>query len=351
MPLHHYLPATYLAFFSNEQTLPRRERRIAVGDKKSGRVFRASAAKVGAIQGFYACLEQNPSDPQLLERSWADYETNLARTVEELVNRHIDAVTWAGVLVPFVAGLLVRGPDFNKRFERRIGPLRDLVGRDNTNQARLFELQRLLGPVLAAKWVVMTVQGEGSVITNDIGFAPFRSPQGEVGLAIPVGHRHLVGVIPCRSRAVVAAKGGKWWPIIQYVRLRKDNHDGFNSGSARQARRFIFGVDEATVTRYLSQVDDSPPTVIEPYEVGFIYGPLAVVHEFTWHRLVSVLAKSPDHENAWRFDFDWQAVASVWKPVVIFPLNLPEFPPALRREGDVIYVDFYEVEGFTTRNQ
>lgn len=347
MPLHHYLPATYLASFSKDCTLPRRERLIAVGDKRSERVFSASAANVGAIQNFYTLVDQ-PRDPQLVEKVWVDYETNLANAVEQLINRHLDARTWAGVLVPFVAGLLVRGPDFNERFEARIEPWRELAGPDNTNQARLLEIQRLLGPVVAAKWIVMTARGGGSLITNDVGFAAFASPRREVGLAVPLGHKHVLGIIPRRRGSVVVARDGKWWPLIEYVKLRPDNHRQLNVTLAKGARRFIFGADEPTVADYLSCVDDAPARVPEPYELGFIYGPLAMVHEFTWHRLVGVLAKPPDHGDAWKFNLDWEAIASVWKPVIVFPLNLPEFPPALSREGNIIYVDFYDVEGLTS---
>jgi hypothetical protein len=48
------------------------------------------------------------------------------------------------------------------------------------------------------------------------------------------------------------------------------------------------------------------------------------------------------------FDLDWPAIAAVWKPPrVFFPTNLPEFPSALRRRGNFISVDLYDVEGFT----
>jgi hypothetical protein len=212
MPVHHYLPATYLASFSKNLSLPRRDRVIAVGDKRSKRVFSASAARVGAIRDFYTLVSALKDDPQLLEKIWAQYETDLADAVERLVSRSPDALTWA--------------------------------------------------------------------------------------------------------------------------------------------HRFIFGPDELTVTRHLGHGRGSPSRVPEPYDLGFISGPLAMVHEFTWHRLVGVLAKPPDHEDAWKFDLDWKAIASGWKPVAIIPSWGPrvmfDLPPALRREGDVIYVGFYDVEGLTT---
>ena len=73
-----------------------------------------------------------------------------------------------------------------------------------------------------------------------------------------------------------------------------------------------------------------------------------MVHEFTWHRLVSTLSKNPCDEGAWSFDLDFSAIAAGWYPPVIMPINLPEFPPALRRDGNKIIVSFYDVQGLTT---
>ena len=73
MPLHHYLPATYLASFSNDTlTLPRRHRKISIGDKNDGRIFSTSVANVAAINNLYT-LSATGNDPELIERIWAKY--------------------------------------------------------------------------------------------------------------------------------------------------------------------------------------------------------------------------------------------------------------------------------------
>src|SRR5205807_1990573 len=142
-----------------------------------------------------------------------DYEGRLADAIDDLIDRKLNAITWAGVLVPFVAALMVRGRDFNERFEYRLRAFAGIWQPDNTNHARLFELQRLLGPVLAARWIVMATTGGSALITNDVGFAFFRDPSGEHGLAVPLGHRHVLGLIPVRGRAVVEAQNGVWRPL------------------------------------------------------------------------------------------------------------------------------------------
>src|SRR5829696_8082619 len=160
MPLHHYLPATFLASFSLDSAPPsRRKRRLYVGDKQEDRVYRTSAAKVAAIRNLYT-LVATEYDTEMVDKIWTDYERNLHKAMTLLIGGEVDAETWVRVLVPFVACMLVRGPDFDKRFERRISALgidteAGHVSKDNTNHARLLELQRLLGPVVVAKWVVL----------------------------------------------------------------------------------------------------------------------------------------------------------------------------------------------------
>jgi hypothetical protein len=53
MPLHHYLPAAFVASFSlDTSTFPRRSRQLYVGDKKEDRVFFTSAANVAAVKNL-----------------------------------------------------------------------------------------------------------------------------------------------------------------------------------------------------------------------------------------------------------------------------------------------------------
>ena len=350
MPLHHYLPATYLATFSAERTRPRRNRTLIVGDKKTGKCFKSSAGKVGAINNLYTLVDA-ADDPEMVDRIWADYERGLNNAIQRLVDRNLDGRTWARVLVPFVACMLIRGPDFNERFEARLGPLKEMAGPDNTNQARMLELQRLLGPVLAAKWMVLTTQGSERLIINDLGFAGFRDGEtGETGLAVPVGPRRVLVLIPRQRRAVLARRDGKWAPIIEYRTLSAGNHMELNHVSAAWARRFIFGPDGATVTTYLKPPDEDRGPVPEPYEFGFISGNLAMAHEFSWHRLVSYLEKPLDDEACLTSPvLDWKAVAAGWKPMAIIPLTPPVslVTSAVRREGQMVIVDFTDLRGLS----
>jgi tetratricopeptide (TPR) repeat protein len=173
----------------------------------------------------------------------------------------------------------------------------------------------------------------------------FRSEEtGQAGLAVPIGHRHVLQLLPRRNGPVVQRRDGKWFPIISYRELKTDNHTGLNKALAAIAQSFIYGSNQAVVGRYLVPGEDLP-TIPELKDCGFISGTLAVIHEFTWHRLVSVLCKNPDGFESHRFELDWKAIkAGGWVPPVLLPTNLPEFPSALTRSNDVISVDFFDVE-------
>src|SRR5215212_4519681 len=247
MPLHHYLPATFLASFSLDSAVPRRRNRhLSVGDKQQDRVFRTSAANVAAIRNLYALIATE-FDAEMVDSIWSEYERNLHDAITHLIEGRLNAKTWIRVLVPFVACLLVRGPDFDKRFEGRMSSLgldeeSELLSEDNTNFARVIELQRLLGPVAVAKWKVIRTRGSGHLITNDLGYAPFANrPAGESGIAIPLDLSHVLAVIPRDESQVAVVRSGEWVPDIEYTETLPGNHDGLNQTLSATAQRFIFG--------------------------------------------------------------------------------------------------------------
>lgn len=345
MSLHHYLPATYLANFSAEDSFPRRNRTLAVGDKRSGHVFITAAARVAAVHDLYT-LSPGGLEPQTIDNIWTEYENGLADAIEQLISGSIDAVTWARVLVPFVTCLLVRGPEFGIRFDARLRS-QNIQGLrpepDNTNMARILEIQRLLAPILTAKWLVLRVHGEGEAILNDLGFGGFISPEAaEAGLEIPLNRGHVLMVIPKRDRIVATSSGKEWMASIEYGDLSRNNHLQMNDALTQVAQRFVFGSTENVVRQHLIREASARP-VPELEEFGFIGSQLLRVHEFTWHRLVSVIDKHPLSADSWSFDIDWSALASGWVPPPVLPINAPVYPPAISRKGNLLRVTLYDV--------
>jgi hypothetical protein len=125
MAFDHYLPATYLAIFSDDANPVRRERGLYVLDKLDGHLFPSKAGRIGGENDLYRV--RKPDDfawpATAVDEAMSTYEPVLHIALDEMIGGTLDARMWAATCVAFVVGLLVRGPDFTKRFERRVGAL------------------------------------------------------------------------------------------------------------------------------------------------------------------------------------------------------------------------------------
>lgn len=347
MPLHHYLPATFLARFSLDiKKRERRKRVIFIGNKENKQVFQRTVGDAGAIKNLYSIMD-GKNHSELIDDLWGGYEANLNKAIDSLINENIDAKVWLRTLVPFVACMLVRGPDFDQRMTKRlenigIDEVSPNSSKTNINYVRPFELQRLLGPVTVAKWIVAETEGNELLITNDLGYCRFLNPFfEESGIAIPLDHKHVLMIIPRDEGDILGYVDDGWLPIICYTKLPLDNHLGLNHTLVSTAQRFIFCPNKTIAQKYVvSSNFDSK--LIEPTEIGFITGRNAVAHEFTWHRLAGAIDR--DDLEIDEFPLDWEKITAGWCPYVFLGSNLVEFPPAIQRRGKIISARFYDPE-------
>lgn len=306
MPLHHYLPATFLACFSRDTHPQRRQRTLVVGDKLTGKIFTAAASKVAGIHDLYT-LNDLGMPSQVVDTTLSKYEPTLHFAIEQLLNRSITAQAWANTLVPFVAALLVRGPDFNIRFQGRLeslfqselleDDLQYVRSSDNINMARLMEYQRLLGQVTIALWLVLEKNGRDSLITNDLGYAPFINPQaGHRGMSIPLSENHTLAIIPRKRNLIAYAQNNEWYPIIEYIQLEKNNHTGLNKAISGIAQRFIFGSDDTSIRKYLKVSKERNP-VPEPPHLGFDTSHTNGIDVFAWIKIISGFDAQPKDDE------------------------------------------------------
>jgi tetratricopeptide (TPR) repeat protein len=345
MAKDHFLPACFIAQFSNDQTVfPARDRQLIVGDLITKKIYPRAAKNIASIKDFYTDFDDDGNPDYTIDNTWKKYENQLPDAINKLLNRELDAETWVRILVPFVTGLFIRGIDFDKRLSNRLDKLSvgNLVSKENSNRARLIELQRLLASVIAAKWIVVTIHGHGELITNDLGYAPYANLKiGDKGIAIPIDPHHVLAISPQHKRNIIVAKGNKWVPIIQYVDEPPNSHLFLNNVLASAAHRNIFGSNEKTINDLIS-IKYRKPQVIEPFYFGFLADPLARAYEFTWHRLVSVLQINPTSQENFDFKIDWKNIPNGWYPPVFFPMNLIEFPSTLSKRGKYINIEFYD---------
>ena len=348
MTLHHHIPAAFLAQFSNDkETIPRRKRLLVLGDKYEQEVRVAPASKVAAVNDLYG-EKIGTWPPAPLEEVWTGYEGKLIPSIERLVDGSTDAMEWARVLVPFVASLLVRGPDFNWRYERRlrmlgVDSIMDRFNEQNTNGARVIEWNRLLAPVLASHWIVSHCSGDTKLLTNDLGFTRILGawPSG-CGMAVPLTDSCVLVLQPTLERTVLTSKGDSWAPMIEYVPGLVDVST-INLSMARSAQRFIYGAAKDHVRDVLERtiVTHHPP---EPGDLGFMSLGYMRAHEHTWHRLLCAIESPPD-ELAARIPFDPKLFANAWAPPINLSMGSHRFPSALHRVGDDVVVRFYDPEG------
>jgi hypothetical protein len=302
MPLQHFLPATFIASFSTDNTIPRRDRRLAAGDKTTGNVFMNKASNLAGINDLYTLTSELYDNPLMVDQSLSGYEANLSLAINQLIQREISALGWASTLVPFVAGIMVRGSDFNTRFDNRIQQLGiDWPLIDNTNHARVMEFQRLLAPVMSAQWIVLTTQSDEPLITNDFGYAPFMNIiAGHFGMAIPITLSNILVIVPAPKRILATGFGRNWYPIIDYYPSPGNNHIQLNHILAERANRFIFGPDTSTLTKYL-QEQNRQPKALEPGEIGFLGGKFTRAHDLDWYKLVCALSIPPQKDGQYIF--------------------------------------------------
>jgi hypothetical protein len=358
MARDHFLPAAFLGRFSSDSTAHMRERRVWVYRSRQRSVVRQKAEKVGYINRYYRLSRLEHA--RLVEDTWTEYEKRLTSALDELVDPAVNSVDgrlWVRVLVPFVAGIFVRSPDFVRKYE---GPKKDdlfddpLLQADNTNMSRIMAMTRSLAPIMAANWTVAHITGSEPLLTNDLGYVnnSFAFDR-TVGWTIPIGPRCALQLAPCpdgRSRRIMFHSGdeGGWRAFIDHVWLQPNNHVGLNAAMSKIAHEFLVGSTRESVERHAGYMGQDA-------EAGYTFNPqmwtshrMQIVHEFEWYRLVRSLQYSPEDNIIDRFALDFAVQDADWSPpIVMVPTNLPEFQTGLRLRGRSIELAMSEVPGFT----
>jgi hypothetical protein len=360
-PSQHYIPAAFLGRFSIDKNGSLRERSIWVLENGKDKAIETTCQQIGCKDNLYMLSgDCNKENPDRIDKVWAGYEQRLNSALDELSNpsqASISANIWLRVLVPFVAGLLVRGPEFGRRFESRWPSIKKIFNnpkslKNNTNGARLMEFQRLLAPVMAARWIVMHVDGNHPIITNELGFTFYQSPDNiEPGIAIPIGEKTILGIIrtwPTHGRIILQDGGtGQWRALIEHRKLAVNNQKDFNEALARIASDFITGPTAESIELHRDSLgcENQSTEIIEEFRPKRL---ISIAHEFEWHRAVTAIShKSSKLKQSDLQNINWDIIAKGWSPYVILPTNLKEFPTGMILHKDKIALAMNEIPGFT----
>lgn len=342
----HYIPAVYLSRFSYDSSPQSRKRSVYAFRRGQTKIIRSKVENLGFINNFYTLTEQALSskdgvrDPYTIERLWNGIERELTNAMDQLADPNrgtVPADVWVRTLVPFVASMFVRGPSFDKEYQSR-SPILDLgreetkgvLSPDNTNMSRLIELQRLLAPVAASRFMVLHAVDGQPIITNDLGYAYFYCPTTrEPGYVFPLGPKTALGVVPGDANVVAEGRWpGSWETPIYHHELEPNAQGGLNKALAQAAQDFIFGPTVESVNRWRSVMSE-PGQLPFPAFLARFSSKTRRENEFLWHRLVSSLVFRPGDSRVGEFRLTPASLAGGWAPAIILPTQQRSEPKSL----------------------
>lgn len=272
-PKDHYVAAGLIGRFSARETPKARESPIYVVRRGKPEAFQQTAENVASKTALYTLEElwtytNCDNDVRQVDRVWQRLERQMPIALDALGAREtdglVDARLWAETMVPFIASVFVRTPDFNERFGLRFaieGKGKPLEQADSITRARLFQLQRLFSPVMRASWCVLHTTDEMPFVTSDLAFAPVELPR-RPGWVIPLGRR-------CALHLKLRPRTPRIWLTMERTNQTFVDIEGqaaspdlvrlINCAMALHAPAEIYGDPEDIVTQYVHEMSKPKP--------------------------------------------------------------------------------------------
>ncbi len=262
---HHFLPAALIGGFSSDTTDPLRNRTIWFRRRGMDRSIPVRAEAKGWILDLYTLRGGDGRSAGSIDHMWDLYEPQLPQAIAALVasdTGSLSADLWVRTLLPFVAGLFVRGPEYVRRFavtmDKQVPGWRALLSQaqagDNINYARLIEMQRLIHPFACLEWTVVHCVDSAIAITSDTGYtlmALEADPSRQVGYAIPLRSDTILTLRPGHRHCIVGWHQGQW--IVQGIMHAQGTADDVakcNDAIASAAISEIYGAAEQLIDRH-----------------------------------------------------------------------------------------------------
>ena len=275
----HVVPAAYIGLFAQADKRSRRlrERPVWVADRRAAEPFLSKPESRAWWPGLYDLPHAEHLGGHL--DHWP-YESSLPAAIRRLAdeNARLDALTWVSVLVPFVAGLWVRGPDRN-----------DGVN----NEGRVIELQEVLSPVMAAQWTVLHFPGDRPVVTSDRAFATM-SVRRLPSVVLPLTSSAALVLSDHEHTRIRRDPDRVWLAPIEHDSHSKIDPGSINRAIAAAAIHDIYGPTRDSVQSSRSK------RVVDPHSRGLAF--LATdtdlrAHFYDWFRVLAALRAGPGYEQ------------------------------------------------------
>lgn len=189
-----------------------------------------------------------------------------------------------------------------------------------------MEFQRLLAPVMTARWMVMHRTGGEPFVINEIGLVGTSDPStGDVGWALPLSRSSPLCIYPKVSRAVAHHQYG-WWAVIEHRLLPVSDGggtNGFNDLAAKAAAEFVAAA-EVGVAERLRPLVASPPAPGALMEMWPFDSWMLRHHEHEWFRLVGATHSDPLPEQVGDLqELTFDGLNEGWAPMVILGVTFP----------------------------
>lgn len=283
----HFVPASYLATFSDHIATRRRESIVWV-QRRHRPPFQTKAERIAARHDIYTLEQPSRFDTEIVDSVWGRIEGRIVPAIDDLVawdgvTREValDAHLWAEVLVPFAAQVFVRGPDFPVRQRHRMGErLYEYLSKwpNHHNHSRLMEYQRLLGVVAGADWRVLHLPKTHRLVSTDTARVPMRnSRSGSRGYIIPLRPDAALALrIDAASSgpkllAQPDRNGVRWWmgPVVHEM-LPENVATKATQTLAACAMHEIYGSSRHQVEELAPCLGEHPPhpDILEPYLIA-----------------------------------------------------------------------------------
>lgn len=338
VPKDHYLPAALIARFSPDGSdVPVRRKRVACA-RLGWRSSRMMAAEsIGYVNNLYSI-----DDDRTTDEAWR-YEGALPGFLNLLAGGHaISLSAWLRIGVPFVASIFVRGREFDERFKNRFSDAWKGSEHIQPNGARSIELQRLMAPVTAARWVVLHNGSSQAILNSDLG-AVFMgdSETREVGWGIPIDSQTILGVLPKDRRAIGRLRDDRWEAVIEHKWGANLNVVDLNDRIASSATEFVFGRDGTEIDArvgHLGQRTQSADTFLPwPYSSTDLRQ-----FELEWHRISSII--TPETSTAVDVDgeIDFEELKTYWASRLWLTPQEVGHRRVFRRAGRTIVVALHD---------
>jgi hypothetical protein len=258
----HYVAAALIGRFSSNPAPQLRRSPIHVLRRGRSDPYPHVAEGVAYKTSLYTLEELWVGETiRMVDDVWTRLEAQLPQmlTVLEETDGLVDARLWGEAMVPFIASLFVRTPDFGKHFKLRFAVLgrkgSALTQPDSITQARLLQLQRLFAPVMRARWRLLRGPDEAPLITSNLALAPF-SIGSDDGWIVPLGRSMALHLSPRprTPRVWLTAPSGQTFVDVEVHTMTAAQCDVVNRAMAAHAPEEIYGGDDALLRRYVPEM-------------------------------------------------------------------------------------------------